>query len=672
MSEEKSLISIHPRAYNLIKSATIISVAEGLVEIITNSDDSYQAMDPSPPSFPIRVDVSYKGCVDTAGCVSITDNAKGMSGTKMERVLTVVGEEVAEDFQRGFFSRGAKDVSAIGKVVFESICMGGYSRLHLYPDSTFEIVTKDEPATPSLRKALGIPESGTRVTIHVLHAIGLPSYDYFVTTFPRILQLRSIFASTKHEVTLSISNHATQPDITTRIQYTFPEGKLLVDMVFEVPRYAGSSVHFQMFKGSFEDENPLLGKAYQEHGFLVSSGISIHDILSFEKDFRNDPNLKYLFGSIHSDTINELLRSFDISANDPKNPFLIINPDRVSGLNRKHPFIIRMMRFIGPKIREVLALMSLTTEVETVDVLDMTAFSSLAKSLELSSSRILDGTAVKVAVKRPTGQFIRNRDLTGEEMPKFYRVLRDFTVQLQMPPQEEGTRFEEPPADPEDPTPRAPRMRPFFPTITMVPTAALRGQYGTEGPTLTEYTLYQVMEDALENTDVIETFGVDRIDIVDEDEAGDDETAEVMGKLLTRYEDESFEVVFKEDPEPYRYRIENLGYGIRIIINKSNPVLSTFLADSQTLDGTVSSKALVILNDILTEAFSRLLLIKELRANAGDYVMSGYAADETAYKVFELQDRMATKVEAMVFEVTKQILAHRKLAKLNAASTTEA
>lgn len=204
MSEEKSLITIHPRAYNLIKSATITSVAEALVEIITNADDSYQAMDPSPASFPIGISVCYDNCEDSAGCVTITDNAKGMTGEKMVRVLTVVGERVAEDFQRGFFSRGAKDVSAIGKVSFESISETGYSHLNLYPDSTFEILASDLPATPELRDRLGIPECGTRVSIQVLHAISLPSYDYFMNTFPRILQLRSIFASPKHNVTLSI------------------------------------------------------------------------------------------------------------------------------------------------------------------------------------------------------------------------------------------------------------------------------------------------------------------------------------------------------------------------------------------------------------------------------------------------------------------------------------
>jgi hypothetical protein len=670
MAEEKSLISIHPRAYNLIKSATITSVAEGLVELITNCDDSYQTMDPDEmDTFPIRVDVDYKADEDYAGFVCITDNARGMCGDKMKRVLTVVGEKVAEDFQRGFFSRGAKDVSAIAKVSFESITMGSYSKLTLYPDSSYEIVAQDEPVCEKTRECLGIHGCGTRVTMHVLHAIGLPSYDFFLSTFPKILQLRSIFASEKHRVTLSLRNHASREDLSKRLCYCFPEGKLLVDMIFEVPRYPDSSVHFQMFKGQFDDENPLLGKHYQEHGFLVTSGIAIHDILSFDKDFRNDPNLKYLFGSIHSDTINELLQSFDITSNDPKNPFLIINPDRTSGLNRKHPFVIRLMRFIAPKIREVLALMSLTTEVETVDVLDMSAFSSLAKSLEISSSRILEGTTVKVAVKRPQGQFIRNQDLTGEEMPRFYRVLRDFTVQLQQQPEATGLRFPQPPPDPSDPTaPRAPQDL-YFPPVTMVPTATLRGQYGLEGPTLTEYTLYQVVEDALENTDVVETFGATRLDVVDEEEVGPEEKDDTLGQLLTRYEDESFEVVFKEDPEPYRYRIDNLGHGIRIIINKSNPILATFLSDSQTVDGTVSSKALVLLNDILTEAFSRLLLIKELRNDSADHVVSGDTPDETAYKVFELQDRMVTKVEQLVFEVTKQILAQRKLAKLAAAST---
>ena len=664
--EEKSLIQIHPRAYNLIKSATITSVAEGLVELITNSDDSYQAMDPAPASFPIDIQVCYKSCEDTAGCVTITDNAKGMDGEKMKRVLTVVGEKIAEDFQRGFFSRGAKDVSAIGKVTFESICMDLYSSLSLYPDSSFTVNADDLPVTPEIRDRLGIPMCGTRVTLFVNHAIGLPSYDYFNSTFPRILQLRSIFASPKHEVTLTLTGHEFNPDISKRIHYRFPEGSLLVDMVFEVPRYEGSSVHFQMFKGSFDESDPLLGKHYQEHGFLVTSGISIHDMLSFEKDFRNDPNLKYLFGSIHSDTINDLLHSFDISANHAKNPFLIINPDRTSGLNRRHPFVKGLLRFIIPKIREVLSLMSLTTEVETVDILDMSAFSSLAKSLELSSSEILDGTTFKVAVKRPQGQFIRNQDLTGQEMPKFYRVLRDFTVQLNMLPPENSAREDPPDDDDDDKSVENTTVRRFFPTVQMVPTATLRGQYGQMGPTLTEYTLYKVVEDALENTHVIETFGADRVDIIDEEDA--DETEEVLGSTRIRYQDESFEVVFKEDPESYRYRIENLGHGIRIVINKSNPVLSTFLGDAQSIDGTVSSKALILLNDILTEAFSRLLLVKDLRAKGASYPLTG-DADEMAYKIFELQDQIVTRVETMVFEVTKQILAQRKLAKIS--STVE-
>lgn len=665
MAEEKTFITIHPRAYNLIKSATITSVAEGVVELVTNSDDSYQAMDPSPESFPINIDVSYKGCKDTAGCVTITDNAKGMSGTKMERVLTVVGEKVAEDFQRGFFSRGAKDVSAIGKVTFESVCMGSYSSLSLYPDSSFTIEATDEPVTTELREILGIPECGTRVTVHVTHAIGLPSYDYFVSTFPSLLQLRSIFASSKHNVTLTIKDHDSKPDISQRIQYKFPEGNLLVDMIFQCPRYKESSVHFQLFKGSFEDKNPLIGKHYQENGFLVTSGIAIHDILSFEKDFRNDPNLKYLFGSIHSDTINDLLHSFDISANDPKNPFLILNPDRISGLNRKHPFVVRMMRFIIPKIREVLSLMALTDEVETIDILDMSAFSSLAKSLNISSSRILEGTTVKVAVKRPKGKYIRNQNLEGEEMPKFYRVLRDFTIQLQMPPPDIGNRFD-PDVESEDLLRDGTKPERYFPPVQMIPTAALRGQYGLEGATMTEYTLYQVVEDTLENTRVLETFGADRVDIEDEKDAENNPDDEVLGKTLIREEDESFELVFKAETESHRYRIENLGHGIRIVINASNPVMATFLTDSQTIDGTVSSKAIILLNDILTEAFSRLLLIKELRVNSRDYVTVGNTADETAYKIFELQDRMATKVESLVFEVTKQLLAQRKLSKLSA------
>lgn len=644
MSDRK-VIQIDPRAYNLIKSSTITSVTEALVELVTNSDDAYQNLGGTGP-FEIDIEVDYSGFGAYGGCISVRDDAGGMTGEKLETVMTLVGGMSTEQLQRGFFSRGAKDCSAIGDITFHTIKDGLYSSITIFSDSTYKMNTTSAPVTDAQREALGIPGNGTKVNLRVLQSIGIPPYDYFQTIFHKTLSLRNIFSSPMHKVTLSLKNHITKPDVTEQLSYEFKEGNLLMDLVFDVPRYPGSTVHFQMFKSETLLDDEMVGRIYKEHGFIVSSGVVIHDIFDFSREFKNDPNLKYIFGSIHSDTINDLLHSFDIRNNDPKNPFLILNPDRVSGINQQHPFIVNVTRMILPKLRDVISLLSLTSDVSTVDVINMDAFSELAEALNLTKSAVVGGPTHEVTVQRPTGKYIRNGDLAGEEMPRSYRVLRDFTVQL------ENTNL----------------PKEIFPTIRMTPTTALRGRYTIERndvPPKTEYSLYELAEDAVDHARVVEFFGSTRLDIVKEEDMREGETK--MNDVYVNRMSRTFQVVFRKDnPLTHKYVIEPTKGGLRIVINADNPTLSTFLTSTTVIDETVSSKALILLNETLTSAFSRLLTEEELGSFKGKSLLNAtLTPNEIAHNVFSLYDSMVDKVEGLVFEVTKKILAQRKLAKLS-------
>ena len=648
MASTRSTLTIHPRAYNLVKAAAIGSVVDAVVELVTNCDDAYQVAPAGsvPTPFPIDIEVDYAGAgPDVSGTLTVRDAAPGMTGTHLCKAMTVVGQHLATPDQRGFFSRGAKDVSVLGRVTFHTIANNRYSSLSLFPDSTYEVHALDVPATAAVRADTGIAATGTTVTIAVQERFGLQSPAYFEADFHKVLPLRNIFSSPHHAVSLALKNRRDgAPDSKTPVSYTFPEGELLIDTVFEVPRYDDATVHFQLFRNMGLDKE-VKDRKYMEHGFLVTSGIAIHDLLTFDSEFKHDPNLQYLFGSIHSDAINRLLASYAADGNDKSNPFLILNPNRVGGVQRKHPFIARVFDAVVPHIRRVLALMALTTNADTVDVVGMEEFASIARQLELTNMQLHKGTDLRVVVARPQGRFVRSADAAALSTPenRHIQVLRDFTHTLNTPPSTETT------------TTAATRM---------VPTTSTRGRYRTAAPSATsEYTLYQPVEDAVSAAQAVALSRLERVDLLD---PADVDPADVKDVTHVK-ETDVFEVVFRHDAgQNYRFRIATTAVGLQVVINKANPVIAPLFQDSQEIDGIASSKALVLLNDILTEAFSRLLVSKDMRLDSNAHIFDGDDPETAMNKVFDLFDAKRGAIETLVFAVIQRLIAKRKAAKLAA------
>ncbi|MEC7694386.1 MAG: hypothetical protein VX446_08325 [Bacteroidota bacterium] len=679
MATTRSAVTIDPRAYNLVKAAAIGSVVDAIVELVTNCDDAYQVATPGsvPAPFPIDIEVDYSGGVDddVSGTLTVRDAATGMTGTHLCKAMTIIGQHLASADQRGFFSRGAKDVSVLGRVRFHTVKGGRYSSLSLFPDSTYEVHTLDTEATPAVRVATGLAGNGTTVVIDVLQRFGLKSPAYFEEDFHKVLPLRNIFSSPHHAVTLSLKHRPDgAPDSKVPVTYSFPVGDLLIDTVFEVPRYDDATVHFQLFRNMNLDKE-VKDRKYMEHGFLVTSGIAIHDLLTFDSEFKHDPNLQYLFGSIHCDAINRLLESYAADGNDKSNPFLILNPNRIGGIQRKHPFITRVFDAVVPHIRRVLSLMALTRSSDTIDIVGMEEFASIARQLELTNMHLHKGNELRVVVDRPTGRFVRSADATASAPPesgRYVRVLRDFTHTLNTPPSADPPSPTDTPSTTDTPSPTdtptlrsATLVRRGASRTRMVPTAATRGRYSDAAPSATsEYTLYQQVEDAVSAAEAIALSAKQRVDLLD---PADVDPADVKDVVRIK-ENNVFEVVFRSDPgETYRFRITTTPTGIQVVINKANPVIAPLFQDSQEIDGIASSKALVLLNDILTEAFSRLLVSKDMRLDTNAHIFDGDDPETAMNKVFDLFDAKRGTIETMVFDVIQRLIAKRKAAKLKAA-----
>ena len=95
-------------------------IVRALIELITNSDDAYASMDHLKQG-KITVEVEHRR--NQPWRVLVRDRATGMSAAKMEERLARLGGRTSGfesgENRRGNLGRGAKDLAAFGKVVFE-------------------------------------------------------------------------------------------------------------------------------------------------------------------------------------------------------------------------------------------------------------------------------------------------------------------------------------------------------------------------------------------------------------------------------------------------------------------------------------------------------------------------------------------------------------------------
>ena len=72
----------------------------------------------------------------------------------MEKNFLTVGNYTSSSDSRGFFSRGAKDVSNIGNVIFESIKDNKYSKIEINTEGMGRTVSKNTSYLSNLQKRM--------------------------------------------------------------------------------------------------------------------------------------------------------------------------------------------------------------------------------------------------------------------------------------------------------------------------------------------------------------------------------------------------------------------------------------------------------------------------------------------------------------------------------------
>lgn len=313
-----------------------------LIELITNSDDSYRHIEQAGFKADGRIIVElvrkYEGSI-----FRVIDYAEGFDAARMDQRVGSYGGDTSgfteENAGRGYWGRGLKEAMiAMGFGSVESI------RDSLLHKCTLENLDykRRQPIeiTQELRSSLGITGNGTFVVLKTTsRSINIPHFDTLKHALEYYYSLRDIMSNNAREIILIEKDSHNNIKRQEKLSYIFPKGDIFFKDIIPIPDFEGAKIELEIKRATeplsgYDDEGPL-----RENGVLVSSKGAILDI-TLTKKYEGNGYASRIFGHATCDYIDYLLRV-------KKEP--IINANR-SGLDWTHPFCKALEKTIGKEI----------------------------------------------------------------------------------------------------------------------------------------------------------------------------------------------------------------------------------------------------------------------------------------------------------------------------------
>jgi hypothetical protein len=319
-----------------IDSRRFASIEKALVELITNSDDSYARLERQGIPVSGKIIIGYERHQNGA-ILTVSDQAEGMSLERIRSVLSYGGAysvlALGEALGRGYFGRGMKQaIYGLGHGWIESLQGGMLGRVDLFRTESggymYDDWDSDRTAEEKDYERLNIPSggNGTQVTIIVENPqTNIPYFSSLVTSISNNIYLRDILY--RRNVELVNINQTRKKSAAIVLHYAEPESELLMG-----PEARGAFIYkdeeypfFLTLKKSISEELVLKGDE-RTNGLLVISGTAVLDCQFFH--FENQMGTEYLFGTVVCPGLAEMLAK----------GYPVISDER-EGLNLKDPYV---------------------------------------------------------------------------------------------------------------------------------------------------------------------------------------------------------------------------------------------------------------------------------------------------------------------------------------------
>lgn len=289
-------------------------VLRALVEIITNSNDSYARLEDagSRASGEIIIDLLRK---HKNSLIRVRDFAEGMDDARMDVVVGTYGEATSglkEDLHvRGMWGRGLKDaIFGLGYGYVNSIRNDTLYRSSLLLKEGVPTFNLDDPipATEELREKHGIPEgNGTEIEIIVSRPdVKMPQFENLRNYLQRHFELRTIMANPGRLIILRNLTSLNKVKHEYVLSYKPPRGELVLDERFEIEGFPASA-RLQLLRSKIQLSTRGEEGDYADAGLLVISKGTIISLTMLK--FENDPYASFFYGSIECDYLHDLLKN---------------------------------------------------------------------------------------------------------------------------------------------------------------------------------------------------------------------------------------------------------------------------------------------------------------------------------------------------------------------------
>ena len=330
-----------------IDSRRFASVEKALVELITNSDDSYARLERAGDTVTGTIVVGYQR--HHAGAVlMVTDQAEGMSFEQAGRILSYGGAHSplarGEGSGRGYFGRGLKQaIFGLGHGWIETIRSGRFTRIDIFRGRNggylYDDDGTDRQAFAADYARLDLPDgaNGTRVTIVVdnPHAT-ITQQATLLQLLADNIYLRDVLDRRTVEF---VHGHLGDGDYASHsVRFMEPPAVTLVGPdepgSFSVD---GAEYAFTVTLKRAQDVELTLKGDERTAGLVVESGMAVLDCQMFE--YENQVGTEYLFGTVRCPALTEMLAKGRA----------IISDER-EGLNPKDPFVAAFSRAVSRMI----------------------------------------------------------------------------------------------------------------------------------------------------------------------------------------------------------------------------------------------------------------------------------------------------------------------------------
>lgn len=328
-----------------IDSRRFASVEKALVELITNSDDSYTRLEQAGGQVSGLVRVQYERHRHGA-LLSVADQAEGLPFDKACAILSYGGAHslLAQGRAggRGYFGRGLKQaIFGLGYGWLETIHDGRLTRIELFRGEDgaylYDDGGHDREATAADRERLGIPANGSRVAIVVdSPQASISQFGALVHALASNIYLRDVLARRAVEV-LHLKD-GVEIERSARVRFEEPPAVVLIGP--DAPgqfQYERQSWPFTLtLKRALGGELSPRGDE-RTSGLLVLSGTAVLDCQFF--DYENQVGTEYLFGTLRCPALVAQLAAGEAVISDER-----------AGLNPRAPVVAALARAVSRMI----------------------------------------------------------------------------------------------------------------------------------------------------------------------------------------------------------------------------------------------------------------------------------------------------------------------------------